>query len=253
MFNLYIILFFIVGLNIGSFLNVLSVRMDNLNTVWNTRSHCPKCKKTLAWYDLVPLFSFIFLRGKCHYCKKPISWQYPMVELGTGLLFLLLFAKYGLSLSLLFYAIVFSLLIVVLIYDIKTQLVPEIFVWPAFFLALLLGWYFGTFGLMEMIWGAVVGGGLIGLLVYISKEKWMGAGDIKIGLILGLLLGYPLAIFGMFSAFVIGSIIGLIYVKLAGKTMTDTLPFAPFLIVSILIALIFGNAVIDWYWGMFIY
>jgi leader peptidase (prepilin peptidase)/N-methyltransferase len=253
MFYFLLAIAFIFGLSIGSFLNVLVLRMDSLNTVWNTRSHCPNCKHTLAWYDLVPLFSYAILRGRCRYCRKPISWQYPLVELITGTIFGVLFAKYGFDLSLLYYGVIFSLLMVVAVYDIKTQLVPEYFVWGALILALLGGWYFGNFGFLSMIYGGLVSGGLLAILVYASREKWMGAGDIKIGLILGFLLGYPIAIFGIFASFLIGAVIGLIYIYFKRKTIKASLPFAPFIIFSILFALIIGQTVFDWYWGTFLY
>ena len=253
MLIIYSILFLIIGLSIGSFLNVLVLRIDKLSTVWRGRSECPHCKHILSWYDLIPLFSFATLMGKCRYCKKPISWQYPIVEFSVGLLFLLLFLKFGLALSLFYYLAIFSILTVVFVYDLKTQLVPETFVWIALALSFAGGWYFGNFTFWEMILGGLIAGGLFVLLVIVSKETWMGAGDIKIGLILGFLLGYPVAVFGLFSAFVLGSIVGLIYMKLGKKTIKDPLPFAPFLIISILIGMIIGKGILGWYFGSYFY
>ena len=253
MLIIYSILFLIIGLSIGSFLNVLVLRIDKLSTVWKGRSMCPHCKHELSWFDLIPLFSFATLLGKCRYCKKPISWQYPAMEIGVGLLFVLLFLKLGIGLSLFYYLAIFSVLTVVFVYDLKTQLVPESFVWIALILSFAGGWYFGNFTFWEMILGGLVAGGLFALLVIVSKETWMGAGDIKIGLILGFLLGYPVAIFGLFSAFVLGSIVGLIYMKLGKKTIKDPLPFAPFIIISILIGMIIGKGIIGWYWGSYLY
>jgi len=246
------LLFFVLGLTIGSFLNVVIFRMDDLKSILNSRSHCPNCKQILKWYDLVPFVSFILLRAKCRYCGKEISWQYPLVEVSTALTFLLLYLSFGLSWATIFYLIVFSLLIVVFVYDLKTQMTPEIFVWIALVLVFLGSWYFGSLGFMNMIYGGLIGGGSLALLVYISKEKWMGAGDIKIGAILGLLVGFHSAIFGMFLAFFLGSIAGLIYIKIAHKTIKDSLPFAPFLILASFLTLLFGNTVINWYLGTFV-
>jgi len=253
MLIIYSILFLIIGLSIGSFLNVLVLRIDKLSTVWRGRSMCPNCKHELSWFDLIPLFSFATLLGKCRYCKKAISWQYPIVEVGVGLLFLLLFLKFGISLALLYYLIIFSLLAVVFIHDIRTSMVPEVFVWIALVLSAAGGWYFGNFSLWQMILGGLIAGGLFGLLVIVSKETWMGTGDVKLGFILGFLLGYPTTIFGLFSAFVLGSIVGLIYMKLGKKTIKDPLPFAPFIIASILVAMIIGKGVIVWYWGNYLF
>lgn len=251
--NIYLaILFLVIGLTIGSFLNVVILRMDDLKSILNSRSHCPHCKQLLKWYDLVPLISFALLGGKCRYCGKSISWQYPLVEIGTALAFLILYLGFGLSLATIFYIVVFLLLIVVFVYDLKTQTTPEIFVWIALVLSFLFGWYFGKFSFLNMIYGGLIGGGSLALLVYASKEKWMGAGDIKLGAILGLLIGFPSVVFGMFLAFLLGSIAGLIYIKIAHKTIKDSLPFAPFLILATFLTLLFGNTIMGWYLGTFI-
>jgi prepilin signal peptidase PulO-like enzyme (type II secretory pathway) len=102
-----------------------------------------------------------------------------------------------------------------------------------------------------MILGGLIGGGFLAILVLISREKWMGAGDIKIGLILGFLCGYPNVLFGIFSAFILGSIVGLLYIKIKNKTIKSSLPFAPFLIIATLLAVTYGRTVISWYWGSY--
>lgn len=249
MFTLYAIFVFIFGLIIGSFLNVVIFRIDDLKTIWFTRSHCQNCKKILKWYDLAPLFSYLALGGKCRFCKAKISAQYPIVEFFTAVSFLLLFLMLGLTISLFFYLIVFSILIVVFVYDLKFQMVPEPFVWAALVLALLGSWYFGNFGVWSMILGGLVGGGIPAFLVLVSKERWMGAGDIKIGAILGVLCGYPVVFFGMFLAFLVGAIVGLVYIKIASKTIKAAMPFAPFLIFAAYISVMYGAAIVSWYWG----
>lgn len=248
---LYPIIVILAGLAIGSFLNVIIFRIDDLKSVLNTRSHCQHCKKTLAWYDLLPLLSFVILRGKCRYCGKGISIQYPIVEIGTGLLFLLLFYIFGLSWGLVFYAIIFSLLMVVFVYDFRSELIPDEFVWVGLAIALLGSWYFGGFGLTNMIIGSLICGTIPLLLVLVSREKWMGAGDIKLGFLVGAIVGYPRALFLIFASFVLGSIVGLIYMGLGKKKMKDSLPFAPFLIASALLALIWGQYFVNWYFGFF--
>lgn len=253
MFTALFVLFLIFGLIIGSFLNVVIFRIDDLKSILSTRSHCPECKKILKWYDLFPFISFFILRAKCRYCKKPISWQYPVVEIATGLLFAFTYMFFGLTFATAFYLAIFSILTVVLIHDLKTQYVPEGFVWIALFLALAGSWYFTGYGFSSMILGGIIGGGFLALLVYASKETWMGKGDIKLGVILGLIAGYPLVFFALFLSFLLGSIAGLIYIKIANKSLKDSLPFTPFLIIATYLTLVFGSSAISWYLNLFTY
>ena len=241
------IIVFLAGLAVGSFLNVVILRIDDLKSILNTRSKCPHCKETLKWYDLFPFISFVLLRGKCRYCEKKISWQYPLVELGVATLFMLLYFQFQLSWALAFYALVFTILTVIFAYDLKYQLVPDEFVWLVLIIILAGSWYFGGFNFLNMIIGGLIGGGAIALLVVISKEKWMGAGDIKIAAALGALVGYPQALLVLFLAFVIGSLFGIGLIIFNKKGLKDSLPFAPFLISSALITLFFGNMIIFWY------
>ncbi|MEI6498695.1 MAG: prepilin peptidase [bacterium] len=246
------ITFLILGLIIGSFLNVVILRMDDLKTIVTGRSHCQSCQKNLRWIDLIPLISFAILRGKCRYCGGKISLQYPLVELVTGIMYTLIFVVFGFSLATLFYILIFSLLMVVAVYDIKTQYVPETLVWIILLLSLF-GGFVGHFDIIKMFFGVLIGGGLLASLVLISKEKWMGAGDIKIGIILGLLTGLERSIVAVFIAFLLGSIVGLIYIYIAKKTIKAALPFAPFLIFATLVAVIWGNNIVNWYLGQIIY
>lgn len=246
---LYAIIVFITGLAIGSFLNVVIFRIDDLKSILNTRSHCLHCQKHIKWYDLIPLFSFVILRGKCRSCGKRLSPQYPLVEGATALAFLLLLLKFGISWALVFYALVFCLLIVIFVDDVKTQFVADILSWPLLIICIAGGWFFGHFGLLDLVLGVLIGGGILALLVVISREKWMGAGDIFIGSALGALLGYPRAILLIFFSFVIGSLIGLLLIAFKKKGMKDAVPFTPFLIIAALIALFYGSQIIDWYLG----
>lgn len=250
MITIYSIIFLLVGLIIGSFLNVVIFRIDDLKTIIYSRSRCQNCKKEISWYDLIPLLSFILLQGKCRNCGSKISFQYPLVELFTGLLFMVLYLFFGLSAGLIFYLIIFSLLVVIFVYDLKTQTVPEVFVWIVFALSLLGGWYYGGFGIPSMLIGGLISGGFLLLLAVLSKEKWMGYGDIKLGFILGFLTGYPAAVFGIFFAFVLGSVVGLIYIAISKKTIKAAIPFAPFIILAILYSLTYGQLFINWYFTL---
>jgi len=250
------ILIFIIGLAIGSFLNVVILRMDELKTIINSRSHCPSCKKILAWYDLIPFLSFLLLRGRCRYCGKKISVQYPLVELALGFCFLILFLFFGLTWGFAFYAVLFSILTVVFVYDLRTQTVPEPFVWIALVLCLANFLFNKNVTPLGMAEGALIAGGFLGALVFFSKEKWMGSGDIKIGIILGLLSGYPATLLSLFFAFALGSIVGIVYLlftrgKVDKRGLKVALPFAPFLILASFLIITYGKIVVDWYFGLF--
>lgn len=248
-FNIFILIIIaVLGLVVGSFLNVLIFRIDNLKSVLKGRSYCPHCKKTLLWKDLVPLFSFLILGGKCRYCRKNISWQYPIIEATTGIVFALLYSHFSdHPLTFIYYAVVFSLLIVVLTHDYLTQYIQEEFMVPALILIFVLSWYFGGFGFLNMIYGGLIGAGIPAILVLISKEKWMGRGDIEVGLALGLLLGFPVAVFGFFLACFLGSIYGLILMYYKNITLKARVPFAPALIIATFLSLIWGERIVNWY------
>ena len=246
---IYAIIVFLVGLSVGSFLNVVIYRIDDLRSILKTRSKCLHCQEEIKWYDLAPLVSFILLRGRCRNCGKEISWQYPLVELSVASLFLLFYLQYQMSWTLVYFCLIFAILTVIFVYDLKTQTIPDEFVWAALLVILAGAWYFTGSGLFNMLIGGLIGGGVIILLVLMSKEKWMGAGDIKIGLALGALVGYPKALLLLFLAFVLGSLFGLFLIALNKKGLKDTLPFAPFLISSALITLYFGDILIYWYLG----
>lgn len=249
------ILAIILGLAWGSFLNVVIYRLDDLKSIIKTPSHCPKCKARIKWYDNIPLFSFLLLWGKCRSCRKPISWQYPLVEAITALLFALVWLKFNVSWESLLLILIFSALLVNFVYDLKNLLVVEEFVWLA--LILVVGWWLVLIfegklsldlNLVKNLGGAVLlGGGLLAFLVLVGRGKWMGTGDIKFGIILGLLLGMPKAVVALFLAFVLGSVVGLLLVALKRKTMKDPLPFAPFLILGTFLGFFWGEKLIEWY------
>jgi len=243
----YYLTFFVIGLFFGSFLNVVIYRFPGMKDIFIGRSYCPKCKKTIATYDLIPLFSYLILSGKCRSCGKPISIQYPLVEIITGLLFALSYYISGFSFSLIFYLPIFMLLILIFSYDLKHLEIPEVFSWLFLALAILAGLFANIYSINNFLLGGLVGGGILGILVGISEERWMGSGDIKIGLGFGFLLGYPRALLFLFLSFIIGALWGVFLILLKKGKLKSQVPFAPFLIISALITLIFGQELIDLY------
>ena len=253
--NIYVdyIITAVFGLIIGSFLNVVILRFDDLKSIFNSRSHCLKCKKQLAWYDLFPFFSYILLRGKCRSCKEKISIQYPLVEVATALIFSLLFWKFGFSLEFAVLLIISSILMVVLTYDILHLLIADFLIWLAigiWIVFLAVSYLFlqhPLYLILDSLYGAAALGGFLGLIVLISWEKWMGIGDIKLGFLLGAIVAWPNVLLATFAAFALGSIISLVLIFMRKKTMKDMVPFAPFLILGTYVTLFYGDRIISWY------
>ena len=241
------ILFFIFGLIVGSFLNVVIYRYNTGMTLGG-RSQCLSCGKTLRWYELIPVFSFLFQGGKCHGCGSKISWQYLLVELATGCLFL---GVWQLDFSLFLiplYLIVWSLLVVIATYDLRHKIIPDGLVFGFIgvtFVSLLIRTLLPSFKRLDLmlmangILAALVLAGFFWFLWFISEGKWLGFGDVKLSLGVGLLLGLKMGISAIALAFWIGAIVGLLLVFLSklffgrrSVNMKSEFPFAPFIIVG---------------------
>ncbi|MFZ2192808.1 MAG: prepilin peptidase [Candidatus Moraniibacteriota bacterium] len=262
-----LIIFFILGLIIGSFLNVVVYRINLAETLMG-RSYCPKCKKQIRWYDNIPVISFILLRFKCRDCKTKISWIYPIVELGTGIVFALLSLKFFVLTDTetwfitFYYLTVVSALIVILVYDFLYMEIPSIILWITVILAvfcnLLIDLEWSTFD--GNIFNSLTFSGLIGsfvafifffLLSFFSKEKWMGMGDVYLVILLGLILGWPEILLGLFLAFAIGAIYGIILIIIKQKKMSSQVPFAPFLVLGTIVTIFYYNSIANWYLSLF--
>lgn len=245
----------ILGLLLGSFLNVIVLRFDDLKTIFLTRSHCVHCKKEITWYDLVPFFSYIALFGKCRFCKKEISIQYPLVEVGTAVILCLLFWQFGLTLAFFAYGLIFLVLIVIFTYDILHLLIPDSLMWLAigiWIIYLIISYFINLnplAAILNSIYGALALGGFLALLVFASREKWMGAGDIKLGALLGAMVFWPQVLVATFLAFTLGAVVGLFLIAIKKKKLQGKVPFAPFLILGTLITLLWGQSILAWYLG----
>jgi len=257
------IIIFIVGLIIGSFLNVLICRLPDIESIIKTRSHCPNCKHKLYWYDLIPVISFVMLGRKCRYCKGKISWQYPLVELVTALLFILIYLEFGLTLSAIYLMLISCVLIVIFVYDQIRQIIPDSMVIIGLALSLIYYclsvyhhhyyyhyYYYYYYDFEHVILGIVIPIIFLGSIVFFTKGKGIGVGDVKLAALLGLMLGYPLIIVGLFMAFIIGALFGLILIIAGKKKMKDTIAFGPFLIIGFYIAFFWGYQIINWCFGM---
>jgi leader peptidase (prepilin peptidase)/N-methyltransferase len=243
----YQFVFLVLGLLVGSFLNVVIFRFPKLKGLIAGRSECLHCKKQIATYDLIPVLSYVFLLGRCRNCKKPISIQYPIVEASVGILFMAMYLKFGLTIELIPYLILVCLSVLIFVHDIKYLEIPEIFSWILVFFAVIAAFFVNDFSITNILLGGLVGGGVLGILVGISDEKWMGSGDIKIGLAFGFLLGLERSIIFLFLAFIIGAIIGTVLIIAKGKNGKSEIAFAPFLIIAALLSIFFGQTLVNFY------
>ena len=247
MLYLFIFLF---GLSVGSFLNCVIYRLEISGSFLKGRSFCPHCKHALSWQDLIPVLSFVLLRGCCRYCNKKISLQYPLVELATALMFISVLWYFGPVFELFFLLLIISCLIVIFVYDLKHYIIPDSMVFSAIIAAFLyqiyshqLSWDSLYFPLLS----AVGASGFFLAIVLFSQGKWMGLGDVKLAFFMGLMLSWPNILLALFSSFLIGAIIGLGLIFNKRKTMKSEVPFGPFLISGTFIAFFWGEPIIEWY------
>lgn len=240
----FYITIFLFGIVIGSFVNVCIYRIPKKEDIVKVRSHCMSCGYQLKWYDLVPLFSYLALRGKCRKCGSRISVQYPLVEALNGGLYLLIFWRYGLSVDSLLYCLLFSALIVLSVIDFRTYEIPvgiNIFIL--------------TLGLIRIVtdlshWLSY-GIGLLSvsvplLLIYlVTKGRGIGGGDVKLMAAAGLLIGWKLNVLGFLLGCILGSVIHVCRMKLSGEGRT--LAMGPYLAMGIAISVLWGEQMIAWY------
>jgi leader peptidase (prepilin peptidase) / N-methyltransferase len=244
-------LVFVLGVTIGSFLNCLIYRLS-VNEKPKGRSYCPKCKHQLSHKDLIPVLSYFFLLGKCRYCKRKISLEYPLIEILTGTLFLSAFLFAGISVEFFYLLIVVFFLILIFVYDLKHYIIPDFATFSLIGASLVYLLYSSLFdnNCSDLYYGA-----LSALFVflfffalfYFTKGKGMGFGDVKFVIFMGLFLGFPKILVGLFLSFFFGAIIGIGMILMKKKKMKSQLPFAPFLIIGSLIAYFYGEKIIEIY------
>jgi leader peptidase (prepilin peptidase)/N-methyltransferase len=254
MVSTFAIIFFVFGLIIGSFLNVVILRL-NTEKSFGGRSGCMSCQNKLSWYELIPVLSFLFLWGTCRNCKMKISIQYPLVEFFTGLIFAMLFLKFQdvffldtLSFNFIFafYAAAFSLLMIIAVYDLRHKIIPDSFSLALGILAFIGLFFFNSSGfyphfpsILEFLAGPLIASPFF-FFWLVSSGRWMGLGDAKLALGLGWLLGLSSAGTGLVIAFWVGAVIGILLVIFSKKHgMKSEIPFAPYLVLGALLAFLF--------------
>lgn len=259
----FILSSFILGAVIGSFLSVLiyRIRYNKKHTI-KSRSECVKCKETISPKDLIPLVSYLVLRGKCRNCSTSISIYYPLVELFTGVLFALMYLKYpfmsengafsGNVASLFILNLYFmSVLSFSFFYDLKYMFVSDRVMIPAILIALVSTVLPGTTHLIDGLIGALIAFLLFGVQIVLSKGKWLGGGDVRIGVFMGMILGWQLTIVALFMSYIVGALSAVLTIITGEKGAKSKVPFVPFLVIGTLISLFLGRELIDWYLGSF--
>ena len=259
------IMVFILGLLIGSFLNSYIWRLHSGESVWRGRSYCPKCGKHLRWYELIPLISFALQIGRCRGCRKPIDWQYPAVELAAAVLFLLAFERTKLSfvqrpvqslalIDLIVAGYLLSILLILFVYDLRYGLVPDRVVLPAIVVGGIwhvtkLSFVHSSVQSLALVGVAIlIGAAFFAAQYYVSRGRWLGAGDIRLGALMGAILGWPQVVLGIVVSYMIGGAVGIILLLTGRKKFGQTVPLGTFLTLGTAIAFLYGEQIWNWYW-----
>lgn len=250
----YFFIIFLVGITIGSFTNAFIWRTKKHKTM-SGRSMCPKCKKTLLAKDLIPILSFFILRGKCRNCHTKISIQYPLVEAWFGVAFVVATlihqnGLYGFSTELLRDWLIIFILSFLFIYDYLYKELPDKITLPSIVILFVLSLVFGWHTWQSMLISAFVLGGFFLFQFVISRGKWIGGGDIRLGFLMGIILGWPLGAVALMLSYVGGAFLSIILLALKKTSLESQTPFGTYLTVATLFTMFWGQQLLDWYLGL---
>ncbi len=265
----WIVLFALLGMVVASFLNVCIDRLPAGESLLFPASRCASCHRRLAIKDLIPVFSYLWLRGRCRYCQAPITKRILWVEIGTGILFAYLYWYYGLSAELAVTAFYFCLFIILMVIDLEHGLIlnkvvypsmavalvisvflpPSKVVYPSGTVALLINTFLPQPGIVQAAIGGGIGLGLFLLIVLISRGG-MGWGDVKMAALIGIVTGYLVSV-ALLLAVIFGGLVAVILLLLKIKRRKEGIPFAPFLSLGAMVTLLFGGNILNWYLGLF--
>ncbi len=249
------LLIFVVGLVFGSFSSVVIYRLHSGEKgILFGRSKCPKCNNFLKPRDLIPVLSFIINKFKCRFCKTPISLRYPLLELLMGGSFLLTTYFVGIDdlKKLVFYLFITCVFVLLSVYDGLYKEVPDEISLPTILISFFAVWILGIHSIENILTGLLVPVLFFGSLFIFSRGRWLGGGDVRIGAMMGILLGWPYVLIGLFIGYVFGSIFSLGGIVIGKLSRKSQIPFAPFLFIGTYIAMFYGNSILTWYMkGMF--
>jgi leader peptidase (prepilin peptidase)/N-methyltransferase len=253
----FIVIFILLGMVVASFLNVCCDRLPARESIIYPPSHCSACQHRLSAKDLIPVFSYLWLRGRCRYCHAPIPRRLLWVEIGTAVLFGFVSWRYGLSIELAIILFYCCLFIVLMVIDLEHGLILNKVVYPVMVVALLLSIFFSIFfpqsEIVPEIKQAVIGGGIgliVFLLIVLISRGGMGWGDVKLAALIGLVTGY-LVIVALLMGMILGGLVAVLLLGLKIKKRKEAIPFGPFLAVATIVTLLWGNNILNWYLGLF--
>ena len=238
--------FVVAGLLIGSFLNVVIARVPERRSLWRPGSACPGCGAAIAWYDNIPILSFLALRGRCRACGTSISWRYPVVEGVTALLFAGAAYRFGPTPDAVVAAALLAVLVALTAIDLERQIIPDVISLPGILAGALANLATGRVPWRESLIGIVVGGGVF-LVIILASGGGMGGGDMKLGAMLGAFLGWKVLLLTVFVAVVLGGIVALALMASGARGRKDPIPFGPFLALGGAGGLFWGEMVLRWY------
>ncbi len=229
----------LIGLCLGSFLNALAYRVGTNQSIVPGRSKCPCCGVTIAWRDLIPVISFLLLRARCRNCRQPISWQYPLVELITATALVVLYLRFDLTPEFVVAAVTTLFLIPIFLTDWRYYIIPDSLSIPGLIMVTGLQLWFGA-SLKSLALGVFVGAGFFAWQYILSRGRWIGAGDIRVGALMGAALGLSRTLVALFLAYIGGAIVALILIARGQKQPSSRLPFGTFLTIATFVALLCG-------------
>jgi prepilin signal peptidase PulO-like enzyme (type II secretory pathway) len=253
---LFIFLFAILGLVVGSFLNVCIDRLPQNKSIAYPPSHCEACQHKLGAKDLIPVFSYLRLRGRCRYCQASIPRKLLWVEIVTAVIFALLFWHYGLSAQLGVLAFYACLFIIIFIIDLEHSLILNKVVYPGIVVAFLLSlypWPWFTESIDMRIAYAALGGAIgfgIFLLIAVVSRGGMGWGDVKLAALIGLATGFPMVFLAIIMAAILGGVVAVVLLATRRRGRREMIPFGPFLVVAAMVTLVWGSNILGWYLGL---
>jgi len=245
---------FLMGLCIGSFLNVCIYRLPAAKSIVHPRSMCPHCSTLIPFYDNIPVFSYLWLRGQCRRCKTKISMRYPAVELLGGLFALGTYLKFGPSAETVIYYLFVAALLTVTFIDIDHRIIPDVITLPGIPICFAASFALPAVSYKDALLGVLVGGGSLFMVAWIysllTKKDGMGGGDIKLLAMMGAIVGWKGVFFTIFVASLVGTLVGLTVMLHSRKGMKLAVPFGPFLSLGAVTYIFFGTQLIHWYFNM---